>query len=168
MLPERLRLGYGEDAHRLANGRSLMLGGVLIDSSPRGAEAHSDGDVLLHATSDALLSSLALGDIGSFFPPSDPQYRDADSGLLLQRLLEHIRSQAGALQLINLAAVVTLDSPKLGSYRRRIEQQLATLLSTLLEADAEGATRIAVSFKTSEGLAPDHIQARVSLLLALP
>ena len=164
MLPERLRVGYGEDAHRLASGRRLVIGGVYIESSPRGAQAHSDGDVLLHATSDALLSSVALGDIGSFFPPSDPQYHNADSGLLLQRLLEHIHSQVGALKLINLAAVVTLDSPKLGSYRRRIEQQLATLLASL-DADA---TRIAVSFKTSEGLAPDHVQARVSLLLALP
>jgi 2-C-methyl-D-erythritol 2,4-cyclodiphosphate synthase len=69
---EETRIGFGEDAHRLAEGRPLLLGGVSIEGAPRGADAHSDGDVLLHAVADALLSAWALGDIGQHFPDTDP------------------------------------------------------------------------------------------------
>ena len=73
-----MRIGSGYDIHRLASGRKLMLGGIEIPS-PKGEEAHSDGDVLLHALIDALLGSEANGDIGSHFPPCDPEWKDADS-----------------------------------------------------------------------------------------
>ncbi len=153
-----LRVGYGEDAHELATGRQLMLGGVSIESD-RGSVAHSDGDVLLHALSDALLSAWALGDIGRLFPPSDPAYRGLDSVSILETVLGMLATRRdGGWRLSNVAAVVTLDHPRLGEYREAIQRRVAGLLSL-----PDGA--VGVTFKTSEGLAPDHIQARVTLLL---
>lgn len=153
------RIGYGEDAHALSAGRSLVIGNVTIPESPLGALAHSDGDVLLHALSDALLSALALGDIGTYFPPSDPAYKDLDSAAILTEVLD-LLSKRGQIELINVAAVVTLDRPKLGPYRTVIQQQVANLLNLAPE-------RFGLTFKTSEGLAPEHIQARVTVLLEL-
>ena len=85
-----MRVGYGEDAHALAPGRKLVVGGVALPSA-RGALAHSDGDALLHALADALLSALALGDIGDYFPPSDPALAGMDSAAILNRVLELCR-----------------------------------------------------------------------------
>ena len=155
-----LRIGYGEDAHALQAGRALVIGNVTIPDSPVGAVAHSDGDVLLHALSDALLSTHALGDIGTYFPPSDPRFKDMDSAVIVQEVQRLVRERALGLQLINLAAVVTLDRPKLGPYRETISKRLAALLEL-------PPTRIGLTFKTSEGLAPQHIQARVTVLLSV-
>jgi 2-C-methyl-D-erythritol 2,4-cyclodiphosphate synthase len=151
-----LRIGFGEDAHRLVTGRRLLIGGVPVESV-RGSEAHSDGDVLLHALSDALLSAFALGDIGQLYPPGIAATADLDSSVILEAVLGLVLGE-GAWQLVNVAAVVTLDAPKLGPYRERIQERLAHLLR--LPAGAVGVT-----FKTSEGLAPDHVQARVTVLL---
>ncbi len=149
------RVGYGEDAHRLAVGRPLMLGGVLVPSA-RGAVAHSDGDAALHAVADALLSGLALGDIGQYFPDTDPQWRGLDSAQIVRRCLQLV-AQAG-YTLGNVALVITLDTPKLGPLRRDISSSIAALLEL-------PQSRVGVSFKTSEGLAPDHVQTRVTVLL---
>lgn len=152
------RIGYGEDAHELAPDRPLMIGGVRVESE-RGSVAHSDGDVLLHALSDALLSAWALGDIGRLFPPGDPATARMDSARILERVLGMLADQrAGGWRIANVAAVVTLDSPKLGSYREPIQKRVAELLGLR-------AGNVGVTFKTSEGLAPDHVQARVTLLL---
>lgn len=153
------RIGYGEDAHRLAAGRPLVVGGVRIEGAERGAEAHSDGDVLLHALADALLAAFALGDIGKLFPPGEARTRDLDSTVILREVLGRLRSRAAGWRVVNVAAVVTLDAPRLGRHRERIEQRVAGLLG--LPPGAVG-----VGFKTSEGLAPDHVQARVTLLMA--
>lgn len=154
-----LRIGYGEDSHALREGRPLMLGGVLIDGSERGSVAHSDGDVLLHALADALLSAWALGDIGRLFPPGEPETADLDSSIIVERVLGLLAaSTKGRWQIVNVAAVVTLDAPKLGTWREAIQERIRGLLE--LPASAVGVT-----FKTSEGLAPDHIQARVTVLL---
>lgn len=150
------RTGYGEDAHRLVKGKKLIVGNVAVDSD-FGCEAHSDGDVLLHALSDALLSTFALGDIGTYFPPSDMQYKNADSAELLTKLLGMLEHTINNFVIINLAIVITLDKPKLGKYRPAMQKRLAELLK--MEANDIGIT-----FKTSEGLALEHIQARVSLL----
>ena len=154
MLP--YRIGYGEDAHRLEAGRPLILGGVTIENAPRGAVAHSDGDAALHAVSDALLSGLALGDIGQYFPDTDPQYQGLDSADILGRCLELVRGRGYTPG--NLALVITLDQPKLGARRNEIARHLAALLHL-------DAAEVGVSFKTSEGLAPGHVQARASVLL---
>lgn len=175
-----LRIGYGEDAHALADNKKLVIGGVTIDDSPHGTLAHSDGDVLLHALADALLASFALGDIGTYYPPSNPQFKDMASSEIVTGVLailenhlegnclegkhqEGNHSEAQHVQKVwqihNVAAVVTLDKPKLGARRAAIAARVAALLG--LEPQDVGIT-----FKTSEGLAPAHIQARVSLLIS--
>lgn len=153
-----LRIGFGEDAHRLEAGRSLVLGGVAIPS-PRGAVAHSDGDALLHALADALLSSLALGDIGVFFPPSNPAFKDLNSREIVHLALREVRERGG--ELVNVALVVTLDAPRLGPHRAVITERVASLLEL-------PEHRVGLGFKTSEGLAPEHVQARATVLIALP
>ena len=150
------RIGYGEDAHRLEPGRPLVLAGVTVPDSPHGAVAHSDGDAVLHAVADALLSSLALGDIGKLYPDTDLQWRGLDSAVILRDVLERVRSQGW--RLVNLAVVVTLDRPKLGPLRDTMAAHLAALLA--LEPD-----RVGITFKTSEGLAPAHVQTRATVLL---
>ncbi len=150
------RTGYGEDAHRLVKGKDLIIGNVAIESD-FGCEAHSDGDVLLHALSDALLSTFALGDIGTYFPPSNDLYKDVDSAELLLKLLGGLEHTINNFMVINLAIVITLDKPKLGKYRPAMQTRLGELLKLPPE-------NIGITFKTSEGLALNHIQARVSLL----
>lgn len=150
------RIGYGEDAHRLEPGRPLVIAGIVVPESPIGAVAHSDGDVVLHTVSDALLSSLALGDIGKFFPDTAPEWKGMDSSIILRTALEKVQSLGW--ELVNLAVVVTLDKPKLGALRDTMAANLAQLLK--LEPDNVG-----IGFKTSEGLALHHIQARATVLL---
>ncbi len=149
------RVGHGQDAHRLVAGRPLVIGGVRVES-PRGAEAHSDGDVLLHALADALLSVYALGDIGRLFPPTDMRFEGLDSRAIVTQVLEKVRAHAAAMRVANVAAVVTLDAPKLGAARDAMSASIAKLLG--IDSGAVGVT-----FKTSEGLAPDHVQASVVL-----
>jgi 2-C-methyl-D-erythritol 2,4-cyclodiphosphate synthase len=155
-----LRIGYGEDAHALAPGRSLVIGAVEITGSPVGTVAHSDGDVLLHALSDALLAAFAMGDIGQYFPPSNPNYRGLDSRVILQTVLQRLSDQVGTYRIVNLSAVVVLDQPRLGPTRRDIQRQVAGELGI-------DASRVGVTFKTSEGMAPDFIQARATVLLEM-
>jgi 2-C-methyl-D-erythritol 2,4-cyclodiphosphate synthase len=151
------RIGFGEDAHRLTAGRPLLLGGVNIEGAARGADAHSDGDALLHAVTDALLAAWALGDIGAHFPDTDPAHAGADSAHLLRRALDVALDRAGGRRPRQVSAVVTLDRPKLGPHRDAIAASLASLLDLPLD-------RVGITFKTSEGLAPDHVQARAVVL----
>ena len=139
-----MRIGFGYDSHRLVPGRALILGGVHIPST-LGPEAHSDGDALIHALIDALLGACALGDIGQLFPPSDEQYRDISSRILLQRTLE-VLSEAG-FRPRNIDATVILDSPRLGPF---VEQMRSTLSMDL----GIPAAAISVKAKTTEGLDP--------------
>lgn len=153
------RIGFGEDSHRLVVGRPLRLGGVTIEESELGSDAHSDGDVLLHALSDALLSAFALGDIGQMFPPTDPAHLDKPGEEIVRAVLERLRPvTGGGLRVVNVAAVVTLDRPKLGPRRDEIAAKVASLL-------ALDVNRVGLTFKTSEGALPSHVQARVALLL---
>lgn len=153
------RIGYGEDAHALELGQSLVIGGITIPDSPHGAIAHSDGDVLLHALADALLSCFALGDIGTYYPPSNPDYRDMASAEIVQGVKSLLDEKIAGWQIHNIAAVVTLDIPKLGTKREHIAARVAQLMA--LEP-----SQVGITFKTSEGLAQKHVQARVSLLLS--
>ena len=152
------KIGYGEDSHALEKGKVLTIGNLKITNSPYGTIAHSDGDVLLHALSDALLSAFALGDIGKYFPPSDVQYKDLDSKIILAKVLELIDYKK--IEISNIAAVVILDTPKLSSSRPKIQKRLAELLSI-------DVNKVGITFKTSEGLAERHVQARVTVLLRI-
>ena len=129
MTPHGYRIGFGEDAHRLEAGRPLIIGGVKIPSSPHGAVAHSDGDVLLHALSDALLSAFALGDIGHYFPPSDPAFKNMESAKILARVLELLEEREESPEIVNVAAIVTLDKPKLEPHRAAIAARVTGLLN---------------------------------------
>ncbi|MCS7058719.1 MAG: 2-C-methyl-D-erythritol 2,4-cyclodiphosphate synthase [Meiothermus sp.] len=149
------RFGYGEDAHRLGDGLELWLGGVRIPSE-RGAVAHSDGDVVLHALSDALLSAFALGDIGAYFPDHDPRWKGLESGVILDLVLQRVHEKG--YRPAQISAVVVLDKPRLGPYRESIQKNLARLLGLPEE-------RVGLTFKTSEGLAPDHVQCRAMVYL---
>jgi 2-C-methyl-D-erythritol 2,4-cyclodiphosphate synthase len=156
-MPPTLLVGHGLDSHRLATGRRLVIAGVAVDA-PRGAEAHSDGDVLLHALCDALLSTANLGDIGQHFPDTDGLWLDFDSARMVEEVLAML-ARAGIGTIVNVAGVVILDAPKLAPHRDAMSASLASLLGLPRE-------RVALTFKTSEGLAPDHVQASVTLLVA--
>ena len=143
MTPE-FRSGIGYDLHRLTAGRKLILGGVEI-AAEKGLAGHSDADILLHAVTDALLGAAGLGDIGQHFPPSDPQWRDADSGVFLRharRLVEE-----SGYRLVNVDAVVVLEKPKLAPFRDAIRESLADKLGV-------SPDRVSVKAKTAEGLGP--------------
>lgn len=159
-MPHEFRVGHGLDAHRLVAGRRLVIGCVTVPASPRGAEAHSDGDVLLHALADALLSCFALGDIGALFPPSDPAFAGLDSRAIVASAVEKVGDAEPRATIVNVAGVVILDTPKLGPVR----EQVTTSVAALLGLDARD---VGVTFKTSEGLAPDHVQASVTVLLRI-
>lgn len=136
------RLGQGWDVHTLAPGRPLLIGGVALPSE-LGEDAHSDGDVLLHAIIDALLGAAALGDIGTHFPPSDAAWRGADSRQLLARAVALVR-EAG-WEPGNLDCTVILERPRLGPHRQAICESVAACLG--LDTSA-----VSVKAKTNEGL----------------
>jgi 2-C-methyl-D-erythritol 2,4-cyclodiphosphate synthase len=134
------RVGSGHDTHRLAEGRPLVLGGVRIDH-PKGPVAHSDGDVVFHAVTDALLGAVALGDIGDLFPDTAPQWKDADSQVFLRGALAAVHT--AGWRPVNLDVTVFAQEPKLGPVKAAIKANLAELLG--LPADA-----VNVKAKTGE------------------
>jgi len=136
------RIGQGWDLHRLVAGRRLMLGGIEVPSD-KGEEAHSDGDVLLHAIIDALLGAAALGDIGSHFPPSDPRWKDADSRVLAATATALVR-EAG-YEPVNLDCTVVLERPRLGPWKNAMCDSIARVLGM-------DARAVSVKAKTSEGV----------------
>jgi len=119
------RVGFGYDVHQFAEGRDLILGGIKIPYE-KGLLGHSDADVLLHALTDALLGALALGDIGSHFPDNDPEYKDADSKVLLLKVYSLI-SQKG-YKLVNMDSTVVAEEPKLKEYVDRMRESIAMSL----------------------------------------
>lgn len=135
-----MRIGIGIDAHRLVEGRPLILGGVEIPYE-QGLLGHSDADVLTHAVMDALLGALALGDIGQHFPPSEESYRGADSVILLRRVM-HLIGQKG-YQVGNLDAVIVAQAPKLAAFIPKMRERLAAAMETPLE-------RISIKATTTE------------------
>ncbi len=136
------RIGQGWDLHRLAAGRPLLLGGVRLPSE-LGEEAHSDGDVLIHAVIDAMLGAAALGDIGTHFPPSDEAWKDADSRDLLARTAALVRG--AGWEPGNVDCTVVLERPRMGPYGNAIRESLASCLG--VESSA-----VSVKAKTAEGL----------------
>ena len=119
------RSASGYDVHRLEAGEELWLGGVLIPHD-KGLSGHSDADVALHAITDALLGTIAAGDIGTHFPPSDPQWRGADSGQFLQHAASLIAAQGGIIDFIDLTLIC--EEPKIGPHREAMRTRIAALL----------------------------------------
>ncbi len=136
------RIGIGHDTHRLVEGRPLILGGVRIDSE-RGADAHSDGDVLCHALADAILGALGEGDLGAHFPDNDPQWKDADSIQLLARVIRLARDRG--FQIVNADATIMLERPKLREHIAAMRRTLAGVLNV-------DSGCVSVKAKTGEGL----------------
>lgn len=136
------RIGYGNDIHRLVPGRSLIIGGVAVESD-LGADGHSDADVLTHAITDAILGALALGDIGTHFPNSDERWRNAESFVFL-RFAVGLMHEHG-YELANLDSTIDLEQPKLRSYIDEMREGLAQALGVEV-------SRISVKAKTGEGV----------------
>ena len=120
-----MRIGHGYDVHRLVPGRDLILGGVKIPYE-LGLLGHSDADVLLHAVSDALLGAAGLGDIGKHFPDTDPAYKGADSGKLLQIVGEKIK--AAGYQVGNIDVTMIAQRPKLKDHIPQMQENIASFL----------------------------------------
>ncbi len=137
-----IRVGQGEDLHRVDDSRTLVLGGVIIEEGP-GLAGHSDADVLLHAITDAVLGAAALGDIGHYFPPSDPRYAHADSADFLRKALALAREDGW--ELVNIDATVRAERPKLAPYIEHIRERIAEIAGV-------GAEAVSVKAKTGEGL----------------
>ena len=136
------RVGHGFDAHRLVVGRRFILGGITIPAET-GPLGHSDGDVLAHAIADALLGACALGDLGGHFPPSDPQWKDADSLRLLAAV--HELAVRHGYTLVNIDATLVVEEPKLAPFIGDIRERLAEALTL-------DVTCVSVKAKTSEGM----------------
>jgi 2-C-methyl-D-erythritol 2,4-cyclodiphosphate synthase len=151
-----MRIGYGWDSHAFKPGVPLKIGGLAIDH-PEGLAGHSDGDVLLHAITDALLGAVSAGDIGSYFPPGDPRWKNADSAIFLNLALEEI--QNAGYRIVNIDTTLVLAAPKIGPIAGELRERVADLLN--VEPSAVG-----IKAKTPEGLSVDHVaQAHAVVLL---
>src|SRR5436305_8447433 len=159
--PERpaslsVRIGYGWDSHEFKRGVPLKIGGVTL-AHPKGLGGHSDGDVLLHAITDALLGAIAAPDIGALFPPSDPKWKGADSADFLREALKRAR-KAGYL-VSNMDASLVLAAPKIGPHTAAIRKRVSELMG--IPGRWEG-----LNAKTPEGLNLDGAAiAHVAVLL---
>ena len=155
-----VRVGIGFDIHRLVEGRRLILAGVAVPHE-RGALAHSDGDVVLHAVADAILGAAGLGDLGEHFPDTDPQWKDASSAVILGRVLEMVREAGWGPTSADVN--VLLEQPKLAPHKAAMRRRLAELLD--LPPDAVG-----LKARTLEGLGPigagEAVAAQAVVVLA--
>ncbi len=140
--PPDYRVGIGTDIHRIVEGRKLMLGGVHIPF-PAGLLGHSDGDVALHAIVDALLGAAGLGDIGTLFPDTDMQWKDADSKVFLYSVKEQLEKKQW--EVVNVDLTIHTEAPKLGPMKGQIRRCIAGLLGMDFAA-------VNVKAKTNEGL----------------
>jgi len=136
------RIGIGNDTHRLVAGRPLIIGGVQV-AAARGAEGHSDADVLAHAIADSILGAICEGDLGVHFPDRDEKWKDADSLQLLSRVM-WLANERG-WRIVNLDSTVILEEPKLRPYMLSIRQNIASTLGVELGC-------VSVKAKTGEGL----------------
>ena len=141
------RIGFGYDSHAFMPGVPLRIGGLAIDH-PEGLAGHSDGDVLLHAVTDALLGAVAAGDIGSFFPPRDPRWKDADSAIFLSTALEEL--QHAGYRIANVDVTLILARPKIGPIAPEMRARVADLLRVEIG-------QVSIKAKTPEGLNLDHV-----------
>ena len=139
-----LRVGLGHDTHRLEAGRSLIIGGVPI-AHDKGCVAHSDGDVLLHALTDAILGAAGWGDIGEWFPDTDPDFQGADSAILLEVVMNKVTNSGW--RIVNADCILFAQRPKLSPQKETIRQRVAELLRVEPE-------RVNIKAKTGEKVGP--------------
>ncbi len=151
-----MRIGYGFDSHEFRPGIPLKIGGITLPHD-KGLGGHSDGDVLLHAITDALLGAIAAPDIGALFPPSEPKWKGADSVVFLREALKRVRDAGYAVA--NMDASLILAAPKIGPHTTTIRTRVAELLD--VRGDCVG-----LKAKTPEGLNLDNAAlAHVVVLL---
>ena len=151
-----MRIGYGWDSHEFRDGIPLKIGGVELPHS-QGLAGHSDGDVLLHALTDALLGAVAAGDIGTHFPPSDDKWKGANSATFVREALRLVANAGFAV--VNMDSTLILAQPKIGPYAARIQTAVAELLGVSTSA-------VGIKAKTPEGMGTDNAAiAHVVVLL---
>jgi 2-C-methyl-D-erythritol 2,4-cyclodiphosphate synthase len=151
-----IRIGYGWDSHAFKAGVPLKIGGLSIDH-PEGLAGHSDGDVLLHAITDALLGAVSAGDIGSFFPPGDPRWKDANSAIFLNLAIDEIEN--AGYRIFNVDTTLVLNAPKIGPISSEMRERVAELLGV-------APANVGIKAKTPEGLDANHVaQAHAVVLL---
>ena len=151
------RIGYGWDSHEFRRGIPLKIGGVSLQHHS-GLAGHSDGDVLLHALTDALLGAVCAGDIGTYFPPSEPEWKGADSALFLREAMQHV-TEAG-YTIGNVDSTLILAEPKIVPHAPAIRENVAQLLGVTPQ-------QISVKAKTPEGMGTENAAiAHVTVLLA--
>ncbi len=151
-----MRIGYGFDSHAFKAGVPLVIGGLKIEHT-EGLAGHSDGDVLLHAITDALLGAVSAGDIGTFFPPSDPRWKGADSTVFLQTALEEIAT--AGYKIVNIDTVLIMARPKIVPIAGELRERVAELLGVK-------PGEVGIKAKTPEGMNMDHMaMAHVTVLL---
>jgi 2-C-methyl-D-erythritol 2,4-cyclodiphosphate synthase len=141
------RIGIGWDSHAFKAGVPLRIGGMTIEH-PEGLAGHSDGDVLLHAITDALLGSIAAGDIGTFFAPGDPRWKDADSSIFIKLALEELK-HAG-YQIVNVDTTLVMAAPRIAP----IAGEMRARVAELLDVDMD---QVSIKAKTPEGLGLDGV-----------
>jgi 2-C-methyl-D-erythritol 2,4-cyclodiphosphate synthase len=136
------RTGIGTDIHRIVEGRKLMLGGIEIPY-PAGLLGHSDGDVAIHAVIDGIIGAAGMGDIGTFFPDKEEQWRDVDSKELLTVIKDQIKEKQW--EIVNIDLIIHAEQPKLGGYKGQMKRAIAGLLGIDFAA-------VNIKAKTNEGL----------------
>jgi 2-C-methyl-D-erythritol 2,4-cyclodiphosphate synthase len=141
------RIGFGWDSHAFKAGVPLRIGGMTLDH-PEGLAGHSDGDVLLHAITDALLGAVAAGDIGSYFPPGDPRWKDADSAIFLNLALEELEN--AGYRIVNIDTTLVLAAPKIAPVAGEMRSRVADLLGIEMN-------QVSIKAKTPEGMNLDHV-----------
>jgi len=149
----RYRVGTGFDAHRLVEGRRLILGGVVVPYS-KGLLGHSDADALCHALSDAILGAAALGDIGKYFPDSDPRWKEADSVKMLQECGRLLKEKGWSVE--NLDATIVCQKPKLAEYIPAMREKISKALEIILD-------QVSVKAKTTEGMGFEGLEEGISV-----
>ena len=150
----QIRIGNGYDIHRLSSGRDLILGGIKLKHPENlGLLGHSDADVLTHSMMDALLGALSLGDIGKFFPPDDPKWKNADSLELLGEIVYLIREKGW--EIVNLDSVVVAERPKLKIHILKMKEKLSKVMQ--IDKDCIG-----IKATTNEKLGPEGREEGIS------
>jgi 2-C-methyl-D-erythritol 2,4-cyclodiphosphate synthase len=142
-----IRIGFGYDSHEFKPGVPLRIGGLKLDH-PEGLAGHSDGDVLLHAVTDAILGSVAAGDIGSFFPPGDPRWKDADSAIFINLAMEEL--QNAGYRIVNVDTTLILAAPRIGPVAGEMRARVADVLGVDID-------QVSIKAKTPEGLNLDTV-----------